>query len=127
MECSHERIHFRSDYLDGCHTTLCIRTLGRCVTNSHNNDHNLKPGSDDLPTRSKQITCVGYTCLSCSRRVAVLRSTIPQPDASDPFLKSKCSCGLTRWILDEEIQSLEIWTEFPADHTAVVLPFRTEE
>ncbi len=78
-----------------------------------------------MPPWSKQITCVGYTCLGCRQRVAVLRSTNPQPDFSAPIFKSKCLCGLTRWILDDEVLSLEIWTEFPPDHTATVLPFRS--
>jgi hypothetical protein len=85
----------------------------------------INPGSDTLPTASKQITCVGYTCPNCNQRVAVLRSSTPPLDFVGHFMQSICRCGRDRQISEEEIPSLDIWTEFPPGHLAGVLRFRS--
>jgi hypothetical protein len=58
------------------------------------------------------IVCLGYRCLSCLARVAVLRSTDPPTEDSLPdTIESVCRCGC-RWVITrKEIVDLEVWTE----------------
>ena len=64
-----------------------------------------------MPRWSKQITCVGYTCLGCSQRVAVLRSTNPQPNFSASHLQIQVS--LRTDSLDPRRRPSSRWTYGP--------------
>ena len=52
---------------------------------------------------------VGYSCPSCGRRVAVLRSSNPPKTATEMMVK--CDCGDSRKIDIDQIQELDVWKE----------------
>lgn len=59
---------------------------------------------------ASEVTCVGYACPCCNRRLPVLRSFDP-PKGTIHFIASKCECGLERVIRVSEIQDLDTWKE----------------
>jgi len=58
-----------------------------------------------------QVTCVGYTCPICKRRVIVLRSSAPPKKSPTYHFESECECGFALLIGLEQIQALETWRE----------------
>jgi len=58
-----------------------------------------------------QVTCVGYTCPVCKRRVAVLRSSAPPKRGPFQYFESECECGFALRIPLDQIQQLDTWKE----------------
>jgi len=58
------------------------------------------------------IVSLGYICPNCETRVVVLRSSDP-PMKCPAAIFVRCTCGHTRYIGMDEIQSLEVWREKP--------------
>jgi hypothetical protein len=60
---------------------------------------------------ASEIVVIGFTCGSCGNKVPVLGSAnLPERNLAGT-ITAKCSCGVTRDIPEELIQSLDVWRE----------------
>jgi hypothetical protein len=54
---------------------------------------------------------VGFICGLCGSRVPVLNSASVPPPKVEEKITARCSCGASREIKVDMIQSLEVWRE----------------
>jgi hypothetical protein len=58
------------------------------------------------------VVCLGFCCVSCGRRVSLLRSTDrANEDLLPEIVVSRCVCGSERIVDMKELQTLDIWRE----------------
>lgn len=64
---------------------------------------------------SAEVTCLGYICPHCGERVLVLCSSrhLPVEFVTRGRIESRCKCGLESTIPLADVQSLDIWVEYP--------------